>query len=358
MKPNETSARVRPLPEPNAASARAARARQNSLTKPPGSLGRLEDLAVQIAAWQAEPLPRARPAAALLFAADHPVTRHGVSPYPSEVTRAMLANFSSGGAAASVLAGEQRLPLVVVDVGVSDIAKTDRRSGASIRCDPVARDPSGDIRVEDAMSLETFERCLEAGRNTVASLGDIRVLLLGEMGIGNTTPAAAVCAALLGGDPGEFAGEGTGTRGAALENKRQVVRDAVQRLRGESEPRAILRRAGGRELCALFGAMCAALEKRVIVLVDGFIVTAVSLALCREWPGSAAGLVFAHRSGEQAHQRVLEHLGAEPLLDLRLRLGEGSGALLAFSLLEHACSLHEKMATFESAGVPDRKDAP
>jgi nicotinate-nucleotide--dimethylbenzimidazole phosphoribosyltransferase len=354
------------LPPLDLAAQTAAIARQSRLTKPPGSLGRLEELVIQMAAFQRAPTPRARPAEVVLFAADHPVTRHGVSPYPSEVTRAMVMNFASGGAAASVLARKLGLPLTVVDVGVlggEDIfvgPTLARRSTAGVLVyrDDAASVRAGDIRTEDGLNPDDFARSVGAGIAAIDRLpADTRVVLLGEMGIGNTTPAAAVCAALIGGDAGLFVGAGTGTSGAALERKREVVRDAVARLEGNREPLEALRRVGGRELCALFGAMHRALATGRIVLVDGFIVSAAALVLLTLAPEASAGLVFAHRSDEQAHGRVLEHLGARPLLDLGLRLGEASGALTAFSLLDHACALHAEMATFESAAVPDRESA-
>ncbi len=354
------------LPHPDLAAEAAAVLRQGRLTKPPGSLGRLEELVAQLAGFQRDPLPRARPAEVVLFAADHPVTRHGVSPYPSEVTRAMVSNFASGGAAASVLARRLGLPLTVVDVGVLGGEETfashslARRSSAGVLVyrDEAADVPAGDIRVEDALSPEGFARARDAGARAIDRLAaDTRVVLLGEMGIGNTTPAAAVCAAVLGGDAAEFVGAGTGSTGAALERKRAVVQDAVARLEGCQDPLEVLRRVGGRELCALLGALHRSLVTGRVVLVDGFIVSAAALVLLTLAPEASSGLVFAHRSDEQAHGRVLDHLGARPLLDLGLRLGEASGALTAFSLLDHACALHAEMATFESARVPDRETA-
>lgn len=339
----------------------AAERRQACLTKPPGSLGRLEELAVRLAAFQGTPIPRVRPAAALLFAADHPVTRHGVSPYPSAVTQAMVRNFLTGGAAVSVLARRQSIPLHVVDVGVdgSTEALPDPAPGTSYRRDRCAESPAGDLRVEDAMPPETFAACKEAGRAAVHELpSDTRLVVLGEMGIGNTTAAAAICGALLDGEPESFVGAGTGADEEMLDRKRAVVRDAVNRLAGLRDPDEVVRRVGGREIAALLGAMEAAVALRRVVLVDGFIVTAAALALLKRVPEARHGLLFAHRSDEQAHARVLAWLGVEPLLDLGLRLGEASGALVAFPLVELACALHAEMATFESAAVPDRTDGP
>jgi nicotinate-nucleotide--dimethylbenzimidazole phosphoribosyltransferase len=346
------------LPAPSARARAEAEQRQSTLTKPTGSLGRLERIVLELAAWQDDPLPDVRPAAALLFAADHPVTRHGVSAYPSTVTRAMLHNFAQGGAAANVLARCQGIALSVVDVGVAPgPAPALRALGAPIELDPVRLRAAGDLRSEDAMDELTFPRAVAAGRSAVARQErHVRCLLLGEMGIGNSTAAAAVCAALIGGDPESFVGAGTGCGGEALARKRAVVREAVMRVGPNAGAREVLRRLGGREIAALYGAMLEALERRILVLVDGFIVTAAALVLLSEQPRARAGLVFAHRSDERAHGRVLEHLGVVPLLDLGMRLGEASGALMAFSLVEQACRLHREMATFASAGVPDRVD--
>jgi nicotinate-nucleotide--dimethylbenzimidazole phosphoribosyltransferase len=335
----------------------AALARQARLTKPPGSLGLLEAIAIRLAAWQGIDCPAARPAAAVLFASDHPVTAHGVSAYPPAVTAAMLHNFCSGGAAASVLARANRLPLHVVDVGVNGAAPSPvSAAGTLLIRDPVADDRAGDIRVEDAMSEATYQRALVAGAAAIERLGaNLRVVILGEMGIGNTTVASAIAAALLSGDPRDYVGAGTGVSGDSLDRKRRVVVDAVERLGGETRPEEILRRLGGRDVVALVGAMAAALKRRAVVLVDGFIVSVAALLLTRLAPDARDGLVFGHRSAEHAHGRVLEALEAQPLLSLGLRLGEASGALAAYPLLELACSLHDQMATFESAGVPDRE---
>ncbi|MGK3985729.1 nicotinate-nucleotide--dimethylbenzimidazole phosphoribosyltransferase [Sorangium sp. So ce136] len=343
------------FPDPDAGAAGAARARQDVLTKPRGSLGALEDLAVTLAGIQGGP-PASRPAAAVLFAADHPVTRHGVSAYPAEVTAAMVANFVRGGAAASVLCRHLGVELRVVDVGVAHpYERVDRGgAGALLRRDPVADDPIFDLRVEDALSEAVYERALRAGAAEIDALGgDTRVVLLGEMGIGNTTAAAAMTALLLGLAPEDVVGAGTGVAGDALSRKIEVVRDAVRRVQ-RADPRSVVRAVGGKEIAALVGAMARAIERRIAVLVDGFIVSAAALALVHMAPGARAGMIFAHRSAERGHARVLSALGARPLLDLEMRLGEASAALAALPLLDAACALHAGMATFESARVPDR----
>jgi nicotinate-nucleotide--dimethylbenzimidazole phosphoribosyltransferase len=343
------------IPELDLAAAARARDRQSRLTRPAGSLGMLEEVVVQLAAVQGTPLPRSRPAAALLFAADHAVTRHGVSPYPSAVTAAMVENFLRGGAASSVLCRQLGVPLRVVDVGVMRPPRLLSNEGVSFRRDPVADEPGGDLRVEDAMSEATFRRALAAGASEVDALPDeVRLVVLGEMGIGNTTAAAAVAALLLGRKAEELVGRGTGVDDAGLARKVEVVRDAVRRLEGAGPGRAV-QSAGGRELAALVGAAARAIERRKAVLVDGFIVSVAMLALERMAPGAREWMIFAHRSAEAGHRHVLEALGARPLLELGLRLGEGSGALTALPLVDAACALHAGMATFEEAGVPDRR---
>ena len=336
------------------AAARAT-ARQSVLTKPQGSLGWLEAIPAQLAAVQRHPIPSSRPAAVVLFAADHPVCQHGVSAYPSEVTAAMMRNFVQGGAAASVAARALDIPLHVVDVGVAHEYGSVEGVAASIVRDPVANDPEGDIRYQDGLSESTFARAIEAGTKAVDRLpAETRLLMLGEMGIGNTTLASAVACALLDAAPGSLVDRGTGVNDAQLERKRAVVDDALKRLRDDS-PLGIVRVLGGRELAALYGAAARASERGMVVLVDGLIVSTVMLALVRMHPQVRDHLLFAHRSRETGHAAVLDALAARPLLDLAMALGEGSGALAAFPLVDLACRLHREMATFEEAGVPDKE---
>ena len=341
------------VPAPDPELREAAVRHQARLIKPTGSLGRLEDLAVDLAAWQGQLRPRARPAAAVLFAADHPVARHGVSAYPPSVTRAMVGALLGGGAAASVAARALRIPLGVVDVGVVEPdpgwASTEHVAFLSAR----AQEES-DVTVDPAFGAEGPGPTVRAGAAAVDALaGGARVVLLGDLGIGNTTLAAAVACALLGADPEEMVGPGTGVSGQALERKRGVVRAALARSTG-SEPWTVLGELGGRELAALVGAMGRALERGAVVLVDGFLVSVAALLLVRMQPGTRAGLLFSHRSAEPGHRRVLEMLQAVPLLELGMRLGEGSGALAAFPIVELACTLATEMATFDDAGVPGR----
>lgn len=344
------------FPEPDARAARAARERQDTLTKPRGSLGVLEELAVQLAGIQGGP-PASRPAAAVLFAADHPVTRHGVSAYPSEVTAAMMANFVRGGAAASVLCRHLGVELRIVDVGVAHpYTPLVEGSDVRLRRDPVAEDPIGDLRVEDVLSEAVYERALRAGAAEIDALApDTRVVLLGEMGIGNTTAAAAMTALLLELDAADVVGAGTGVSGAALARKVEVVRDATRRVQGR-DPHRVVQAVGGKEIAALVGAAARAIERRMAVLVDGFIVSAAALALVRMDARARSGMLFAHRSAERGHARILAALDARPLLALEMRLGEASASLAALPLLDAACALHNDMATFASASVPDREE--
>lgn len=342
-----------------------ARRRQDSLTKPPGSLGRLEELAIQLASIQGVECPESRPARAILFVADHPVARHGVSAYPVAVTAAMVSNFAAGGAASTVLADHLGVGLDVVDVGVATLYSLPplRRGGFPVRRHPVADCKVGDLRCEDAMAPDVFAAALGAGREAVEALPETtRVLLLGEMGIGNTTVASAVVARLLGVAPAAVAGRGTGLDDAGVERKAAVISDALARTEpwtGAPEEAAVaLRRLGGRDLAALVGAMLAAVDRKLAVLVDGYVVSAAALVACRMSPGVRPLLLFAHRSAEIGHAHVLDALGARPLLDLDMRLGEASGALAALPLLDAACRLHAGMATFERAGVPRRRDGP
>ena len=342
------------IPLPNETYRAAAVARQRTLTKPEGSLGRLEDLAVELASLGRDGAAASRPAAAILFASDHPVAARGVSAYPPEVTAAMTANFLRGGAAAAVSAARLDVPLAIVDVGVASAYPTEQRaSGISLTRDPVADLAAGDLAVEDALPGPLLAAAVAAGRRAVADLHPAtRVVLLGEMGIGNTTVASAVVGALLGCGADAVVGPGTGVAGDVLARKRDVVAMALARVPLGATPWDVLRAVGGREVAALAGAAGEAAARGMVVLVDGFIVSAAMLALVRACPAARAHLLFAHRSREPGHAAILEALDARPLLDLGLRLGEGSGAFAALPLLDLACALHEGMATFEEARVP------
>lgn len=341
------------LPEVDHEAASDARERLDQLTKPRGALGHLEELVIQLAGLQGLAMPESRPAAAVVFAADHPVVRHRVSAYPSEVTRAMVLNMRSGGAATSVLSRHQGVALQVVDVGVDAPTEQDGDDEDFQR----SKTGAGDLRTEDAMSPAPFEAAFSIGRRTVRALQPPpRVLVLGEMGIGNTTAASAVASVLLRCEPETVVGTGTGLDREGLRRKVEVVKDAVARTGPSHPPLEVLRRVGGRELAAIAGATLEACLRRMAILLDGFIVSTAVLALVRVQPRVVPFLIPAHCSREPGHRRVLQAMfgpDVRPLLDLDLALGEGSGALVALPLLDLATSVQRQMATFEQAHVPE-----
>jgi len=326
-----------------------ARLRQSNLVKPPGSLGRLEDVAVRLADILQTETPTSRPARALVFASDHPVAANGVSAYPAEITTKMMTQLSAGRAACTVMAETLHVPLEVIDVGVA--AGYSTPGAIPVLRESVADAPAGDLRTEDAMSPETFSMAVAAGEGAVSCLPNAtKVLILGEIGIGNTTPAAAVASAVLNRPAEDLVGPGTGLDEAGIRRKRRVVEEALDRPRADGA-REALRCLGGRELAAMAGATMAAAHQRMAVLVDGFVVTAAVAAAVAMRPVVRSSLLFGHCSAEPGHQLLLEHLAARPLLELDLRLGEGTGALAALPLLDLACSLHNGMSTFEEAGL-------
>ena len=339
-----------PCPRPSETHRSAAEARQNTLTKPPGSLGALERIAIQLAALQERERPRADNVQITLFAGDHGVTAQGISAFPSAVTVEMLRNFASGGAAISVLARKLDARLEVVDAGTLATSEI-----AGVIADKPCHG-TRDFATTAAMTNEEFAFALNAGRRAAARAADHRtqLLIFGEMGIGNTTSAAAVAAALLTKKADELVGAGTGLDSEGICRKARVI-DAALDLLGLKDPGAsaaeVLTKVGGLEITALAGAIVAAAQSRIPVLVDGFIVTAAALAATRLNPSCADWLLYSHRSSEQGHRLILEALHAEPLLDLKLRLGEGSGAAVALSVVRLACALHDEMATFAEAQV-------
>ena len=341
-----------PCPEPSADHTAAAEKRQARLTKPAGSLGTLEALAVRLAGLQRTERPRAARAPIVLFAGDHGVTAQGVSAYPSAVTVEMLKNFTAGGAAISVLARELGVALTVVDAGTLAEAPM-----AGVTTDKPRRG-TRDFTLERALTADEVGFALAAGRRAVAAAtsGVADLILFGEMGIGNTTSAAAVAAALLSRPPSELAGAGTGLDAGRVAHKARVIAQGLERhgLDGgldRAPAREVLSAVGGLEIAALAGAIVAAAQAGIPVLVDGFIVSVAALAAVRLNASCAPWLLFSHRSAEQGHRVVLEALGAEPILDLGLRLGEGSGAATALAIVRLACALHNTMATFEEAAV-------
>ena len=332
-----------------------AMARQRQLTKPEGALGRQESLAIELAALQASDRPQAAQVPVIVFAGDHGVAARGVSAYPPEVTVQMLHNFAAGGAAIAVLARELGLPLHVWDVGSRAAAPV-----AGVVTDKV-RAGTEDFSTAAAMSETDLDAVFEAGRRAVegACGNGADLLVLGEMGIGNTTAASALGAVLGPASLDELVGIGTGLDAVRMVQKKNIISRALT-LHGaaiDAAPvpgREALRRVGGLEISAMSAAMIAAAQRGVPVLVDGFIVSAAALAAVRINPAVQAWLLFSHQSAERGHIRLLELLQAQPLLQLDLRLGEGSGAALALPLVRMACALHNQMATFEEAAVADR----
>jgi nicotinate-nucleotide--dimethylbenzimidazole phosphoribosyltransferase len=316
-------------PGPDEAAAAAVAERAASVLRPAGALARLDQLAVWLAGWQGSPRPAVRRPAAVVFAADHGVARQGVSAYPAEVTAAMLKALQEGAATACAMSRQVGADLHVVDVGVGD--------------------PTGDLAREPALTPARFRACFEAGRRAVAAL-DADLLVLGEMGIGNTTAASAVTVTLLGGAAGALTGRGTGVDAAGYARKLAAV-EAARRRAGGSKPLEVLRQAGGAELAAIAGAATEARLRPLPLVLDGFVVTAAVAPLAALHAGALANAVAGHRSAEPGHRALLQRLGMPPLLDLGMRLGEGSGALAAVPLLRLAAAAVTEVATFAEWGL-------
>lgn len=338
-----------PVSPPDAGVAAAARARQDRLTKPPGALGRLEDLSVWVASCQGHCPPRQfERARVVVFAGDHGVSRAGVSAYPTEVTAQMVANIAGGGAAINALAGVAGATVRVVDVAV-DADPVSEKVGAH-----KVRRGSGDIRVEDAMTAGEAVAAVDAGRRIADEEVDAGadLLIAGDMGIGNSTAATALIAALAGAEPVETVGYGTGVDDAGWARKTAAVRDALFRSRSAaSDPLGLLCCCGGADLAALAGFCAQSAIRRTPLLLDGLAVTAAALVAERLAPGARLWWQAAHRSTEPAHALACAQLNLEPILDLRMRLGEGTGAATALPLLRASVAALSSMATFDEAGV-------
>lgn len=308
-------------------------ARDATLTKPAGSLGRLEELVQWLAAWQGRERPAVTHPLMAVFAANHGVTKQGVSAFPAEVTKQMVANFTSGGAAVNQICKANDISLRVFELALEI--------------------PTPDITQADAFSEEDCAATMAFGMEAVAD--DCDLLCLGEMGIGNTTVAAAIYHALYGGAPADWVGRGTGVDDDGLARKCAAVGTAVDRVGGPGgDPLEILRRLGGREIAAMTGAIIAARQQRIPVVIDGFVVTAAMALLHAIDREAVSHCLVAHMSAESAHARVLESLGVRPLFDLGMRLGEGSGAGLAVGIIRTAAAVHNGMATFADAGVAEK----
>ncbi len=320
------------LPAGSPAAAAASAMREAQLTKPPGSLGRLEDLVAWLAHWQGRSPPRLDRAEVLVFAGNHGVTARGVSAYPPDVTAQMVANFAAGGAAINQLA---------------------RLAGANLTVIPLAlQEPTADVTLAPAMNEAAFLAAVSAGYDAVPTEADL--ICVGEMGIGNTTAAAAIAAALFGGDGARWAGRGTGIDDIGLARKRIVIDRALAcHAAVLRDPLTIAAALGGRELAAILGATLAARRRRIPVLLDGFVCTAAVAPLAMLRADTLGHVLAAHVSAEAGHRLLLGELGLAPLLDLGMRLGEASGAAIAVLVLRAALACHTGMATFAEAGVSE-----
>ena len=344
-------------PDPAALAARVQRLIDNK-TKPLGALGRLEALALQMALVFGTDAPRLQAPQLVVFAADHGIAAQGVSAYPQAVTAQMVANMLAGGAAVSVLARQHGLALTVVDCGVATpVLPAPGLVSARVRAGTEGPGGTADSSLQPAMSPAECDTALSNGRALLASLPG-NVLLLGEMGIANTSAAALLMARLTGLPLAHCAGRGTGLDDAGLAHKLAVLQRALARHAEATAPLQALAALGGLEIATMVGAVLQAVEERRLVVVDGFITTAAVAVAAALHPRVLQACVFAHGSAENGHARWLLALGVQPLLDLGLRLGEGSGAALAWPLLKSAELLLSEMASFESAGVSGRGDGP
>ena len=326
----EFRATLAEAPDPDMTALVEAQDRNGQLTKPPGALGRLEDLAIWYASWRGNARPEITAPQVIVFAGNHGVCAQGVSAFPPEVTVQMVANFEHGGAAINQLSTAMGAKM---DVHALSLDK-----------------PTADFTQEPAMTEAEVVQALQTGWNAVDPKADL--LVTGEMGIGNTTSAAAICMGLLGGDAADWVGRGTGVDDAGLTRKTDAVAKGVA-LHATDDPLEVLRCLGGRELAAMAGAIAAARHHRIPVILDGFICSAAALVLAKTQSGGLDHAVAGHLSAEGAHRALLDALDKQPLLNLGLRLGEGSGGALAIGVLKAAVSCHSGMATFAEAGVSD-----
>ncbi len=322
-------------------------------TKPPGSLGRIEALAIQMAGAQNTSAPAADPARLLLFAADHGLVAEGVSAWPAEVTTQMVANFLAGGAAANVFARANGVDIDIIDAGILG----DLPDGENLIRADIAKGTRNALR-EDAMSKTEVLAALEFAASHAAKVAEagVKVIALGEMGIGNTSSAALLAHAIADIPLADLAGPGAGLDTAGVKHKTRVLEQAAARRPGKLAPLDALAAFGGLEIAMMAGALIGAASRNAVVLVDGYIATAAAMCALTARPEAGPYTVFAHRSQEPGHRLMLDALDADPLLDLRMRLGEGTGALIALPLLKGACAMLNEMATFESAGVSEKAD--
>jgi nicotinate-nucleotide--dimethylbenzimidazole phosphoribosyltransferase len=341
------------IPSLDEGAMQSARVRQDMLTKPRGSLGRLEELSIQLAGMKANPFPSLERKAVIVMAADHGVTAEGVSAYPAEVTRQMVLNFLRGGAAINVLSRQAGARVTVVDIGVA--AEFEPMPGLiqrKVMCGTrnMAQGP--------AMTRAEAEKAIQIGMDVLQE-EDVRgldIVATGDMGIGNTTASAAIVAVMTGLPVGQVVGRGTGIDDHGLQRKISVIEQAVATNRPDANNALdVLQKVGGLEIAGLAGVMIAAASRRIPIVVDGFISTAAAMIAVGLTPRVRDYLISAHQSVEVGHQAMLNHLGLAPLLDLNLRLGEGTGAALAFHLIEASTRILHEMATFGEAGVSDKE---
>ena len=323
---------VKDIPGPDDDAVAACRAREGQLTKPPGALGRLENLTEWLCAWQGRHPPKAERVVVAVFAGNHGVVAQGVAAYPQEVTMQMVANFQSDGAAVNQICKSFDLGLKVFELAL----------------ERPTRDITQDAALDEAECAATMAYGMEATEGC-------DILCVGEMGIGNTTIAAAICHGLFGGEAQDWVGPGTGVDSEGLKRKADAVSRAVALHKAHlGDPLEVLRRLGGRELAAMAGAVLAARLQRIPVILDGYVATAAAAVLYALRPDALDHCVAGHLSAEPAHRRLLERLGLKPILALDMRLGEGSGAALAAGIVKAAANLHNGMATFAAAGVSNR----
>ncbi len=337
------------IPSPDEQARQAAASRLDRLTKPAGSLGRLEEIGVWLAGIQSRERPRLTTKTIFVVAADHGVARHGVSAYPQAVTGQMVANFLNGGAAINVLSRQAGAKVVVVDAGIIEdpgpkMGLVSRRLGYG----------TADLATSPAMSEQQAVDCIETGI-ALAAAEEADIIGCGDMGIGNTTAASAITSALLRCPPAEVTGRGTGIDEAARAQKVALIEKALALHRPDvARPLEVLQKVGGFEIGVLAGIFIGGAARRRALLVDGFISTSAALLADAIAPGCRAFMLASHLSTEPGHRRALAHLGLVPLLDLGLRLGEGTGAALAIPIVEAACRIISEMATFDDAGVSER----
>jgi nicotinate-nucleotide--dimethylbenzimidazole phosphoribosyltransferase len=339
----------------------------NNKTKPLGSLGRLEDVALKIGQILGSTAPVLDQPQMVVFAGDHGLTARGISAFPSDVTWQMVENFLAGGAAVSVLAKQNGIALTVVDCGVKHDFLADlpagkdgaspTRPGLQVRKAPGAEQGTADSSAQPAMTTAQRDAALQHGVDLVKGLPG-NALLLGEMGIGNTSAASLLLSRLAGLDIAVCTGAGTGLDAPAVQRKTDVLREVLALHASATAPLDALAAFGGFEIATMVGAVLQAAQERRVIVVDGFIATSAVLVAHALQPLVLQRCVFAHRSGERGHEFMLQHLGVQALLDLGLRLGEGSGAALAWPLLQSACTILRDMASFAAAGVSEKSDGP